>query len=216
MARFDRTIPPGGEGKIVLEMDTNVIHGDIYKKARVATNDPENPYVTVGLIGKIWTPISVKPRRANLDGVLGKEILAVVRMWAEKEEPLVLKVDSVSIPDKVAVLVEEHEKDRVWDLRVMNKVQRAEQYKGEVRLTTNYPEKPTMVIQILGNVRGHLEVRPKQLNFGRISEEQIKKKASGKVPTRWVTVILNKGTDLKIYTNQKDGKVLEVSIRIQI
>ena len=41
MVSFDRTIPPGGVGKIKLSMSTEGFQGNIRKRARVYSNDPE-------------------------------------------------------------------------------------------------------------------------------------------------------------------------------
>jgi hypothetical protein len=86
--------------------------------------------------------------------VLGDEIEGSVHLRAEKKEPLVIKVASVSIPDKVAVELQEIEKGRRYELRVKNKVKKETTYQGHVRLTTNYTEKPEAVIRISGCLSG--------------------------------------------------------------
>ena len=40
MAKYDTAIPPGGEGKITLKVNTKGYDGWISKRARVHTNDP--------------------------------------------------------------------------------------------------------------------------------------------------------------------------------
>ena len=49
MVQFDRTVPPGGEGKIELKVNTNDLSGTIKKEAKVYTNDPKNSIVTLTL-----------------------------------------------------------------------------------------------------------------------------------------------------------------------
>ena len=49
MASFDRTILPGGVGKITLSVATAGQQGDIRVKARVYSNDPKNKQVTLTL-----------------------------------------------------------------------------------------------------------------------------------------------------------------------
>jgi hypothetical protein len=92
VARFDRTIPPGGEGKITLEVKTKRYHGNFHKTAEVTTNDPKNPKVTIGMKGTIWTPIHLEPKNAYLAGTLGDEIETVVHLRGEKKEALVIKL----------------------------------------------------------------------------------------------------------------------------
>jgi ribosome-binding ATPase YchF (GTP1/OBG family) len=84
-------------------------------------------------------------------------------------------------------------------MRVTNKVQKAEKYRGQIKLTTNYPEKPELLVRISGNIRALLEVRPKVLSFGKMSEERLQQlKSTNKLMKRPVVVLLNKGNDLQI------------------
>ncbi len=122
MARFDRTIPPGGEGKITLEVRTKGFQGKMHKKARVFSNAPKHPQVTIVLKGKVWVPIHVNPRYVRLRGTEDEEIEGVVRLRGEKKEPLIAKIASISIPDKVEVKLEETQKGRTYQLKIKNKV----------------------------------------------------------------------------------------------
>ena len=214
MARFDRTIPPGGEGNITLEMRTKGYQGKMHKTARVMTNDPKNPQMIIGMKGMIWTPIQLKPRYVHLKGTVGDEIEQVLHIRGEKKEPLTLKLASVSIPTKVAVELKEVDKGRSYQLKVKNKVAGAVTYGGELKLTTNYPEKPELVIRISGNVRAPIEARPKVLNFGRLSEERVQQATTkGRFMKRPVMVILNKGKDLKVNKVELEKALFNVAMK---
>lgn len=214
MARFDRTIPPGGEGKITLKVRTKGFQGKIHKRARVFSNDPKHPQVTISLTGKVWVPIDVNPRYVRLRGTEDEEVEKVVRLRGEKKEPLMVKLASVSIPDKVEVKLQETEKGRTYHLKVKNKVKGEARYRGELKLTTNYPEKPEIVVQITGDIRGRLEVRPKILSFGSMSQERLGQlKKNPRAMTRSVTVVLNKGNDLKIEKVELEKSIFRVSTR---
>ncbi|NVM57847.1 MAG: hypothetical protein HWN51_06995, partial [Desulfobacterales bacterium] len=118
---------------------------------------------------------------------------------------------SVSIPDKVAVELHEIEKGRSYQLKVKNKVKKETRYGGQVKLTTNYPEKPETVIRISGYIRPPLEVRPKILSFGRMSAEQLRRlKTKGRFIRRPVMVLLNKGNDLKIKKVELEKSLFKV------
>ena len=43
---YDKTIKPGAEGKIVLNVDTKTFQGPISKSALILTDDPEKPQIT--------------------------------------------------------------------------------------------------------------------------------------------------------------------------
>ena len=217
MARFDRTIPPGGEGTITLRIKTYGLPGDIHKTARVFTNDPKNPELTIGLKGKVWDPIHVKPKNAFLTGILGEKVEEVVLIKGEKKEPLVVELALVSIPDRVEVILTEIEKGRTWELRVKNKVEKKARYKGQVKLTTNYPEQDEIVIWILGNLRPLVEVKPRALSFGRMPEEQLRQlNETGEPLRRPVTVLLNKGHDLKINNAELEKSLFEVAAIVEM
>jgi hypothetical protein len=214
VARFDRTIPPGGEGNITLEIRTKGFQGEVHKSARVSSNDPKNPKVNISLTGKVWTPIIVKPRYVRLRGTEDDEVRGVVRLQGDKKEPLIAKVASVSLPDKVEVKLREMEKGRAYELEVKNKVKGETRYTGDVKLTTNYPEKPEIIIRFTGDIRGRLEVRPKALNFGRMTQERLGKlKERPRGMSRSVAVILNRGNDLKIEKVEVEKSLFKVSTK---
>ena len=195
-------------------MRTKRYQGKLHKNATVFTNDPKNRQVTISLKGSIWVPIKITPRYVNLKGLENEKIEQILSLRGEKKEPLIAKLGSVSIPDKVEVELEETEKGRAYQLRVKNKVKGEARYEGNLKLTTSYPEKPEIVIRIAGQIRGRLEVRPKILSFGRMSQERLRQlKKDSRAMTRSITVILNKGNDLKIERVELEKSLFRVSTR---
>jgi hypothetical protein len=199
VARFDRTIPPGGEGKITLEIKTQGFQGNIHKTARVMTNDPKNPQTVIGLAGTVWVPVQVSPQYGHLKGIVGEMPETMISLAAQKKEPLKLEIASISIPDKIEVELMEKEKGRQYQVRIKNKVQGVATYNGEIRFKTNYPDLPELKVPVNGNIRPAVEARPNELNFGRVPKQQIDRLKEQKRPmTRPVMVILNKGNDLQV------------------
>ena len=214
MARFDRVIPPGGEGKIVLQVNTKGLQGKLNKTARVMSNDPKKPNVTIGMKGKVWVPIHLRPKYARLTGVLGENIKTVVDVRGEKEDPLVIKIASVSIPDKVVVELDELEKGRRYHLKIRNKVEKAMSYRGQVTLTTNYPEKPQLVIKITGYIRPPVEVRPRALKFLSLTEERLQLfKKEGKVIKLSLMVVFHKPNGFKIDKVELEKALFKIHIK---
>jgi len=211
VARFDRTIPPGGEGTISLEVNTKDKQGTIHQTARVFTNDPKTPELTIGVKGNVWAPIHLHPKYVKLTGVVGEKTKAIVRLKSQKQEPLTLKLVSVSIPDKVDVELREKEKGKAWELQIDNKVNEQTNFTGQIKLMTNYPEKPELTIRISGNIRPSVEARPKVINFGRMSEDRVRQfKTKGTQMRRPVTVILNKGADLESKNTDLESSFFKV------
>ena len=52
MPSFDRAIPPGGEGKIILQVNTAGFQGAIDKSARVSSNDPVSTFICPAIQNK--------------------------------------------------------------------------------------------------------------------------------------------------------------------
>jgi hypothetical protein len=194
-----------------LEVRTKGRQGNFYKTARVFTNDPNNTQVIIGLRGKVWAPISVTPKYAHLTGIVGDKIEAVVHLRGEKKEPLMVKLASVSIPDQVEVDLKETEKGRSYELKIKNKAQAQGTYVGWAKFTTNYPEQSEIAVRISGNIRPPVEVRPKALNFGRMSEGRLQQlKEHGGAMKRLVTVQLNKGNNVKMEKVELEKSLFKV------
>jgi hypothetical protein len=194
-----------------LEVRAKGFQGKLQKTARVFTNDPKNAQVIIGLKGEVWAPISLHPRYVRLTGIVGDKIEGVVHLRAEKKEPLIVKLASVSIPDKAEVQLKETEKGRSYELKVQNKAQSPGTYVGQVKLTTNYQEKTEIAIRVSGNIRPPLEVRPQVLSFGRLTESRLQQlEQHGRAMKRPVTVVLNKGNDLKIERVESDKSLFKL------
>ena len=66
MARFERTIPPGGEGKIILQVQTKGYQGAISKNAKVYTNDPLKNIELITISAFVKVPIYLSNRHVSL------------------------------------------------------------------------------------------------------------------------------------------------------
>ena len=58
MARFDRSIPPGGEGSITFGFNIKNYSGKFRKTVTVITNDPKQSYFELVLQGEISPQLS--------------------------------------------------------------------------------------------------------------------------------------------------------------
>jgi len=177
----------------------------------VLTNDPKNARITIGMKGIVFAPIHMTQRYVHLKGALGEEIEKVVTLRGEKKEPLIVKLSSVSIPDKIEVELNAMEKGRSYELKVKNKVKKETTYGGLVKLTTNYPETPQVWIPVSGYIGPFVQVRPKVLSFGRMSKSRLQQlKRNGRVMRRLVRVLLNNGNDIKIGKVESEKSLFKV------
>lgn len=105
MTSWDKSIPPGKEGKVILEVQTASQSGEIAKTATLKTNDPERPAIVFTLTANILNgaplrqgryigPIFVSPEtRASLYSVPGKKASAEFSITADNAPVKVLRVE---------------------------------------------------------------------------------------------------------------------------
>lgn len=215
MARYDRTIPPGEKGTITLELRTKNYKEKIHKTARVISNDPKTPEMTIAITGKPWVPIHISTERVTLRGMLGEEIANTVRVKGQKEKPLELRDISVSIPNKVAVQMHKKIEDGSYLLALKNKLTKEGFYTGEVRIATNYSDQPEIRIRVMGAIMSNVHARPRVLTFNRMSEERLEqlKQPGSFIRIRPVMVYLSKGNNLKIKKVELEKSLFTVTTK---
>jgi hypothetical protein len=200
VVQYDQTISPGGKGKITLKIQTKAFHGKIHRTARIFSNDPKNPKLTIAITGNLWVPILVSTNRVFLRGMVGEEVTNTVTIKGQKQDPLELIIDSVSPPEKVAVQVGGKEDDGTYWIVFKNLLKDEGFYMGEVKLLTNYTDEPEIRFQILGAIQSLVVTRPKELTFGSMSKNVFSQanQSDGFSPIRQVMVFLTKGDNLQI------------------
>lgn len=163
MASFDRSIPPGGEGKITLRLNTKGVDGDVIKKAHVYSNDPTRRVQTISIKARVKTPISIRPRYVYFNGNIGQKLKRVVQISAKEEKPLRLILDQFDLEKIISFEIKEIEAGKTYQLVFNANPTSTGFFRGELRLTTNYPEKPKITIPIRGTVRKEFQsVKPMQ------------------------------------------------------
>lgn len=148
MASFDRAIPPGGEGKITLTVNTKGYQGNIHKSAVVYTNDPKMARFSLGIRAFVHVPISVSPSYVNLRGSADRETSRSVKIIAGLEKPLVIEPDKFNLEGNVRYEIEEVEKGRVYVVHFTSIPGNIGRFSGFLNLKTNYPERPLIHIRI--------------------------------------------------------------------
>jgi hypothetical protein len=149
---FDRAIPPGGEGKITLQVNTAGFQGPIDKSARVYSNDPANGEVTLRLKAVVQVPILVTPKYVYISGSAEKPITRIVEIKAELDKPLEITPGEFNLEQKVHFKIEEIEKGRKYQVRFESIPGPPQSFQGFLKLKTNYTEKAEMTIWIRGRL----------------------------------------------------------------
>ena len=164
----------------------------------------------LSITADIKVPILIKPRGVRLMGFEGDEIFGTVTIRAEEDNPLILNVSKITIPDKVAYELKSVEKGKTFQLVLRNKLQKRSKYFGYVTLKTNYADKPVIKVPFLGFVRGNVEVRPKRINF--IITDSSKVRKNDLHFARSILVTAHKGDNLKIKSVEVNPEMFETRV----
>jgi hypothetical protein len=152
-ASYDKTIPPGGQGKIVLRIEPySVIHG-FKKDAKVTLNDPELPVVNLSLTGVALPFIEIQPSYiVRLEGAPGDPVQKEVRFISHLPSPWKITGYSTTIPNKIDINIKPAVPDQVYDLEVRNVCNEAGRYAGVIYLYTTSKERPRLIVRVFGEL----------------------------------------------------------------
>ena len=153
MADFDPAVPPGGEGKITLKVKTKGYQGDLRKSARVKTNDPEKQNIILAIKATVKVPIFVSSRYVHLYGKGGGAVSKTIKILAELDKPLDLSVIDFTLENKLKYAIETVRKGKEYRIRFTSVGGVKENFRGFLKLKTNYPEKPEISIVINGRFK---------------------------------------------------------------
>ena len=152
MVRFDRNIPPGGEGLISLKINLKDMDpGAVQRSARIYTNDPINSTALLTVKAFVKAPIHVSPKKVNLIGDEGSIITESVTITANEEIPLELEPQNLYFTEMVTYQLEVIEQGKIFKINFTNLPNAQGSFKGVLILKTNYPEKPEIYISIAGD-----------------------------------------------------------------
>jgi len=183
VAEYDKTVPPGGTGKITAVVDTSNFKGAIAKSVKVFTNDPINPQINLVIKAIIKTHVEIEPGYARFVAVHGEpNAKSVQRVWS-KEKPDLRILDAKSPYPHVKVAYAEATVDEreggvagsQWRVTVeLDTDAPVGPMADYIDVTTDHPERQTIRIPVSGFVRPVLSVTPRVADFGRreVSEPQ--------------------------------------------
>jgi hypothetical protein len=150
VAHFDRAIPPGGEGKITLKINTRGYEGKVHKSARVYTNDPKRQMESITVEAFVKTPILVSPRSVYLQGRVSETVTKAVDIKGNPAKALKIEPVDFSLNHRVKYSIEEVSSGMHYRVSFTSIPNVANHYQGTLRLKTNYPEKPELFIFVRG------------------------------------------------------------------
>jgi hypothetical protein len=153
VADYDRVIPPGGEGKINLELKPfSVVHA-FKKKTYVRFNDPDQRSVNFVLKGDAEKSIDIKPSHiVRLRGAPEQKIAAQVRFISHMPFPWQITKFRNSIPDKIDVTLRTEKPGKVYVMDIINKYHERGHYVGKIEVFTNAMHKPKIIMRVFADL----------------------------------------------------------------
>lgn len=172
-SRWDKVTPPGKKGTVTLLLDTTGIGGSFRKTASVATNDPSNPVVILIMTGETMGRIKVSNgRRVSLKGCLGAPITAGAVLSDPKGGKLVITGVENPMSDYLDVKLTPAKDGKSYSLDLVSKATEPMDFAGPLFLKA--PGGPPVSVWVVAEVRGPFSVRPHEVMFGTIAQNNPK------------------------------------------
>lgn len=150
MAQFDRAIPPGGEGKITLRVNTSGYEGNVRKTARVHSNDPSKQVETIALSAYVKVPIQLSSKIVFLQGKRAEPAKKTVEVRGGLDKPLKLEPVEFNLSNRLSYEIVEVKRGKLYQVHFTSIPNTGDSFQGILRLKTSYQEKPEITIYIRG------------------------------------------------------------------
>jgi hypothetical protein len=175
VASFDAAIPPGGQGRVRVEVDTAAFDGAIAKEVTVFSSDPANPALLLTVRAVVQAPITAQPDYFHFLQVRGGAPLTQqLVVWSvDRPDLQVLAVESplpsltVSFHPAAAAERVAGAGGRQWVVvATMASEPPPGPLSGDVLVRTDHPRKPTLAIPLAGYTRSTLMATPPAQDLG--------------------------------------------------
>ena len=147
---FDPLIPPNGEGKIKVKIDTKGFDGPERWVVKVFSNDPKWREAVLDLRANVKPVITLAGSPVFFTGKKNTPITGEVEISTELDKPLILTPERFTLSGKVTYSLSEIEKEKRYRVTFQNVAGKRENYRGFLKLKTNFAEKPDVTIWIIG------------------------------------------------------------------
>jgi hypothetical protein len=185
VASFDQAIPPGGVGKVTLQVNTKGFKGKITKSASVYTNEPDQKPSKIFLTLTVRQYIAVEPAsRLILQGTVGDEVRKSVTIKAGDEQPFEITDVLNSLGSLIEYKLTRQEEGGHYQLEVIGKSTEKNSKSGYLSIITTHPHKKEFKIPVHLRITPELGIWPTQIDFKNASRAG----KPGLQPKRIVTI----------------------------
>jgi hypothetical protein len=199
VVRYDRTIPPGGVGKVTLQVNTTGLRGKLTKSAQVTSNDSRQRKSKIYLAMNVRNYIVVEPgTKILLRGTVGDDIRRKIKIRPIDDQPLEITKVQSNLGSVIDYKLNRIDNSHQYELEVVSKATDRKNNRGFITLHTNHPKKKVVKLSVYIRIRPELEAWPNTVTFHQVSKTGSKSKESKRVLT-----ILN--------TRNRNFRILELN-----
>jgi len=165
-------IPPGGEGKIDVTLNTKGRSGKLEKLIEVFSNDPDKPRLTLKVGGMVERLLDFDPPRISLGNILkGTTRTETVKLVAK--DPSQVKIGEITVSDPNLVKAELVKgQGPLPDLKLtMTAGDTERSFSARVTMKTGLEKLPAIELMIFGMVTGDLVLDKKYAYFPSFDEK---------------------------------------------
>jgi len=160
-ADYDRVIPPGGQGKIILTIAPFSVLKQFTKHTKVFFDDPDRRQVTLTMSGWGEPTIEIQPHHIiRFQGEAGEELKAQVRFISHLNIPWEISQVTTNIPQYIEVKLLPEQPGKSYILEVKNKSREVGRYAGKIEMKTNAVRRPSLIVRVFGDLRPPSAWRP--------------------------------------------------------
>lgn len=161
VANYDRVIPPGGTGKVTLELKPFSVGRAFDKKTLVRFNASNKPAVNLVLKGQAQKSIEIEPSHIiRLRGNPADNLMAQVRLSSNMPFPWEITKVQNSSPDKIEANLKTEKPGKVYVLEVKSKYRDSGHYVSTIELYTNLIHRPKIVMRVIADLSAGPAVIP--------------------------------------------------------
>jgi hypothetical protein len=151
---YDEVVPPGGEGKINVEIYTKRKKGKGTIQLKVITDDPKNKITMLRVLIDIKRLLFMSKEFFYLTVPDDKATTYAVTVTSDIGKALSLKGEPVNMKDFATYKIEEIETGQKYKIHISSIPGAAlGKHSGHLKLITNYPDKPELNLKFIIHVK---------------------------------------------------------------
>ncbi|MBU0550999.1 DUF1573 domain-containing protein [Myxococcota bacterium] len=159
----EAALPPGGEGKIDVTVNTAGRNGKMTKSVLLETDDPQTPNAHLTVAAEVLVDIALEQSYLRLDpSQKGDEVTAKVKILVAPEVKVRFTGVTSNTPGVTGEVIMESEAPV---LLIRSEPERVGRMRALLQIGTDHPKLPKLMLTVSGEVRGPLSAQPARITL---------------------------------------------------